>query len=126
LEKEICGAEKVLGIVRQLKQSNLFTDIEVLELIDEETINLLKIKAQIRDGSILFITELATRHYQKYSYHWQRQNGEIIMRWDNKPHWRNLKTFPHHKHIKGHVVSCARPDIKEIIDEIRGYISRKE
>lgn len=115
----------MFGIVQQLKKSELFTDVEVVDLIEEETISLLKIKAHVRDGSILFVTELATHYSQKYSYHWQKPNGDLIMRWDNKPHWRNLKTFPHHKHVEGRVISYPRPDIKEIIDEIKSYLSGK-
>ncbi|WP_457613933.1 toxin-antitoxin system TumE family protein [Methanocaldococcus sp.] len=35
-----------------------------------------------------------------YSFHWQDKNGDLIVRWDNAPHYRNIKTFPHYKHTK--------------------------
>ena len=44
-----------------------------------------------------------------YSYHWQDKNKNMIIRWDNSPHHKQLKTFPHHKHV---------PEIKES-NEIR-------
>jgi hypothetical protein len=33
-----------------------------------------------------------------YSYHWQDSNGILRIRWDNSPHHRQIRTFPHHKH----------------------------
>ena len=53
-----------------------------------------------RKALVLFIAELHTTQYQKYSYHWQDSDGQMIVRWDNKPHWPNIKTFPYHKHEK--------------------------
>ena len=69
------------GIILALKESNLFKSIEVIDFIDEESIKLLRIKVKILDGTLLYITELHTVDYQKYSYHWQKENGELIIRW---------------------------------------------
>ncbi|MGR3316992.1 MAG: toxin-antitoxin system TumE family protein [Candidatus Anammoxibacter sp.] len=79
----------------------------------------MKIKAKLLDGSLLFITELSTTDRQKYSYHWQQENGNLIIRWDNKPHWKNFKTFPHHKHEKDKTLSSQRINIDDVIREIR-------
>lgn len=35
---------------------------------------------------------------EKYSFHWQRNDGTLICRWDNAPHHRDVTTFPHHLH----------------------------
>ena len=86
------------GIVSALKESGLFSSVNVIELIDEESVTLIRAKAEVKDGTLLHLIELHTANYQKYSYHWQDRNGKLIMRWDNKPHWKHLKTFPHHKH----------------------------
>lgn len=107
------------GIVSSLKESELFISIDVIELIDEESVKLLKVKAQREDGSVLYITELHTPNFQKYSYHWQDDKGKLIIRWDNKPHWKNLKTFPYHKHINDQVSPSQRIDIQEVIEIIK-------
>ncbi len=62
-----------------------------------------------------------TQNYQKYSYHWQETNGDLIIRWDNKPHWRELRTFPHHKHIgdRDNVVPSHRVTLEDVITEIK-------
>ena len=111
-------------IIPALKESNLFTSIKVIELIDEESVRLIKVQAKVLNGTILYIIELNTSDYQKYSYHWQEANGDIIIRWDNKPHWKHLKTFPHHKHERGKVFSSERVNVDDVIKEIRQKIDK--
>ncbi len=113
----------MLGIISALSESNLFSSIDVVELIDEDLVKLIRIKAKVLDGTILYVTELHTRNYQKYSYHWQKENGELIIRWDNKPHWKNLKTFPHHRHEKDKVYSSHRINIDDVIKTIKERVN---
>ena len=55
------------GILTALKESNLFRSIDVIELINEDTIKLLKLKARVVDGTFLYVTELHTPSFQKFS-----------------------------------------------------------
>lgn len=110
-------------IIPALKQSGLFSSIDIIELIDEESVRFIKIKAKVLDGSVLYITELHTTKYEKYSYHWQKENGELIIRWDNSPHWRKLKTFPYHRHEERKVFPSHRININEVIEIIKGKIT---
>ena len=54
--------------------------------------------------TILYIREYISSKEHAYSYYWQEIEGKLIISWDNSPHHKNLKTFPHHKH---------NPDIEE-------------
>ena len=58
-----------------------------------------KAKIHFIDNSVLFIREYLFQNKRKYSYHWQNQDNRLIIRWDNASHWRNIDTFPYHKHI---------------------------
>ncbi|WP_338833472.1 hypothetical protein MHLNE_24180 [Moorella humiferrea] len=71
-----------------------------VELFERET-NRLRLKATITfiDGSKLFIKDYYFGPERKYSFHWVDRDRKLIIRWDNAPHWRQLTTFPHHKHI---------------------------
>ena len=109
-------------IISALKRSSIVYNIEVLELIDEESVKLIKIKAFIKKRCLLYITELYTENYQKYSYHCQKDNGELIIRWDNKPHWKNINTYPHHKHENDQVLPSHRVTIRDVLDEIKKKI----
>ena len=45
-----------------------------------------------------------------YSFHWQDRRDRLIKRWDNAPHFPDLKSFPHHAHIgKNNTVVPGRP-----------------
>lgn len=112
-------------IIEQLKCNPLVSSFEVLSLIDEETVKYVKIEAGIVDGSELWIRESMTPSGNRYSYHWQRKDGRMILRWDNKPHFHDLPTFPHHKHIGSKkVVSSPRLFIQDVLAEIKKEIER--
>jgi Family of unknown function (DUF6516) len=34
----------------------------------------------------------------KYRHHWQNQEGALLKRWDNAPHYPQIAGFPHHLH----------------------------
>lgn len=113
------------GIVSLLKQSHVFSEIKVIEFVDEDTIQLLKIRATVKDGSVLYITELQAASNQKYSYHWQKEDGEMLLRWDSSPHYKNLKTFPHHVHESGKIKPSHRITVEEVIREIRRRVEKR-
>jgi hypothetical protein len=86
-------------ILELLQSSKIITSLEILNLVDEDDIQVLSIKAILSDGSLFYIRELTTKTETKYSYHLQTKTGRLIYRWDNAPHHRDIPTFPHHKHI---------------------------
>jgi len=58
--------------------SSIVCDFEVLELIDEDSVKLIKLKAVLKEDCLLYITELHTKNFQKYSYHCQKNDGDLI------------------------------------------------
>jgi len=59
----------------------------------------------------------------KYSYHYEDNSRSLIFRYDIAPHYRNIETFPHHKHVGGNkVVASKEPSLKEILYEIEKLI----
>lgn len=60
----------------------------------------------------------------RYAYHYQNAAGELIFRYDNAPHYPNISTHPHHKHIGSEVESAQPPDLSEVLREIEGVVYR--
>ena len=54
----------------------------------------------------------------KYKYHWQSESGELIARWDNVPHHRDINSFPHHKHDINGVHPSEPADLKSVLNII--------
>ncbi len=83
------------------------------------------------DGSLLHFLEYVLEEDNKllrvsYRFHYTRQDGSLIFRYDNAPHHPELPTFPHHKHIPGNkVVSSSEKSLTDVLDEIRDIVSRE-
>ncbi|MEE4604655.1 MAG: DUF6516 family protein [Desulfobacteraceae bacterium] len=54
-----------------------------------------------------------------YRYHFQDQQNNLIFRYDNTPHFPDLKSFPHHKHLKNKVEDSDEPLILDVINEAK-------
>lgn len=83
---------------------------------------MIKLKSVLLDESTLFITELYIENIRKYSYHWQNDKNELIARWDNQPHWKNIETFPHHKHEKDKIKPSDAISVEDIINVIKSRL----
>ncbi|MBI4649175.1 MAG: hypothetical protein HY738_21925 [Bacteroidia bacterium] len=59
---------------------------------------------------------------QKYSYHYMDKNKELIFRYDNVQHHREIKTFPHHKHTENGIIESSEPNLEKILTEIEQKI----
>jgi hypothetical protein len=53
-----------------------------------------------------------------YRYHCQDASNTMLIRYDDTPHFRNLSTFPHHKHIKDVVIAHDEPDLLAVLQEV--------
>ena len=59
----------------------------------------------------------------KYRYHLQRDDGTLIVRWDNAPHHREVETFPHHRHdASGRIHASLPVDIPTVLRAIVPYV----
>lgn len=73
---------------------------------------------------IIFLFNNPQKEKKKYSYHFMDENDVLIFRYDNAYHHREIKTFPHHKHLPDKVISCDEPNIKSVIKEIRSFLEK--
>ncbi len=81
---------------------------------------------QFKDGSSLYIKDyLFLNGKRKYSYHWQDTGGNLIARWDNSPHHKDISSFPHHKHLPEKVIPSKERTIKDVAKIIRDIVIRK-
>ncbi|MDP2681729.1 MAG: DUF6516 family protein [Deltaproteobacteria bacterium] len=60
---------------------------------------------------------------RKYSYHWQDVEGNLISRWDNSHHHKEVPTYPHHRHISGEITESHEWNIREILKVVSDRIS---
>jgi hypothetical protein len=73
------------------------------------------------DGSILQFTEFhdfAVKGKVKYRYHYMDSANGLRFRYDNAPHFKNLPTFPRHKHLSDEVIAAEEPDLSAVLSEV--------
>jgi hypothetical protein len=69
------------------------------------------------------VVEQRSLKHLSYRYHFQDKENHLIFRYDNTPHFPNLPTQPHHKHLLNDVIPVEKPTIAYVVKEIAGIIS---
>ena len=113
---------KTLKLLQDDFQSDVVKSFDILDFKSGDQFYYLKIKAILADGSSLHIREFFSSDDALYSYHWQDEDGSLIIRWDNSPHHPKLGTYPHHKHAPELAESeemCLEEVLKEIRERLR-------
>ena len=77
-----------------------------------------RLKARLYDDILLL---------SDYSFHYMTADGDTIFRYDNARHHHDLEHYPHHKHdgSSGRIIGCAQPSVRQVRDEIAGYLNRE-
>ena len=112
--------EQIESAVHELE--DVYIELFEEEILTPERVNL-RIRVRFYNGCLLEINESVIyedilRHLG-YRYHFQSKRNQVLFRYDNTPHFRNLSTFPHHKHCPTEVVTSERPSIIEVLKEAK-------
>ena len=126
LEKYLARVEEKLRELEPLISSSQI-------IIERRSSNRVVLKGMIIfiDGSLLHFLEYVLEEGNRllrvsYRFHYIKQDGSLIFRYDNAPHHLELPTFPHHKHLPGNkVVSSSEKSLADVLDEIREIIPRE-
>lgn len=85
-----------------------------------------KIRVLLNDESILQASEYKDIEERSYSFHWQNAEGKLIIRWDNAPHHKQIKTFPHHKHYFDRVKESIEMTFAEALNQIEQLVGKED
>jgi hypothetical protein len=114
---------KAQDILDALSSSDIVKEIIVIVLVEEPGNQALRAKASLKKGYVLYFAEAFGKDFRIYSYHAQK-NEKMVRRWDNAPHWPDMKTFPHHIHLnnENEAHECPEIFIKDVLDEMNTII----
>ncbi|CCE22113.1 toxin TumE [Methylotuvimicrobium alcaliphilum] len=92
------------------------------EILTPERVNL-RIRMRFANGYLLEIHEAVIIVGQRlthldYRYHCQDAENRLLFRYDCTPHFPDLSSFPHHKHLPDSVIVSERTEIPSILQEI--------
>ena len=111
--------EKVTQAILQCRYA--YVERYVEEILTPERVNL-RIRFRFDQGHLLEVNEAVVVEDNSlvsldYRYHCQDENNRLIFRYDSTPHFPDLSSFPHHKHLPDTVISSDKPDIVQIVKE---------
>jgi hypothetical protein len=91
------------------------------EILTPERVNL-RLRIRFASGYLLEVSEAvvvtgSVLHSLGYRYHCQDVNRTLAFRYDDTPHFPDLASFPHHKHLPDQVVSADKPALMRVIEE---------
>jgi Family of unknown function (DUF6516) len=50
-----------------------------------------------------------------YRYHFQDDQNNLIFRYDSTPHFPDLPSFPHHRHLPDTVIASEKPTLIQVL-----------
>jgi len=102
--------------------SDIIAHLEVRRFEAEGNDSALQLEITFYDGNKLYVRDyIIAAQKRKYAYHWQDKSGRLLVRWDNAPHWPEIETYPHHKHVDNekNVLASSETDFQEVLNVIR-------
>lgn len=112
-----------MEIIRCVENSGVVKKYDILAFEVFEGGFYIKISASLIDDTELYIREYSDVDERNYSYHWQAPNGQLLMRWDNAGHHRQIETFPHHLHQGNNILPSYHISCEEILKDIKNKIA---
>ncbi len=101
--------------------NNVYIEHYLEEILTPDRANL-RIRIRWNTGYLLVINQAMTikedrLDFLDYRYHFQNESNNLVFRYDSAPHFPDLSTFPHHKHLPNEVIACDMPDLIYVIKE---------
>jgi hypothetical protein len=62
----------------------------------------------------------------KYRFQYMDKRRQMVFRYDNAPHYPEVESHPHHKHVPAKVAPANMPTLEGILEEIAAGIFSSE
>ena len=122
---------KIDKILLILKKSSIISKIEIITFDEIAEKSVYKIRCRLIPSKYkLDIRFIQTEKEILYSY--QLFTDRPIARWDNAPHYPDIKTYPHHFHSKeGNVIESelrgvASEDLRIVLSTVRNILGEQD
>ncbi|QGP92651.1 hypothetical protein MGLY_20390 [Neomoorella glycerini] len=112
---------------------DIIQEFQVRDEFISEDFGYMRLRLNLINGDIAEMFEYVVRENNRiktinYSFHLQNAEGTLLKRWDNAPHHRSLKNFPHHCHdgSSGKIISSREITGRAFLKELKKlYLSTR-
>src|SRR3990170_8352719 len=123
LTEYISGLAKVID---EYSRTGLIIDSELIADYRTEKTGIVKGSVTFADNSMLVFTEYLDLRYKveklNYSFHYQKQDGTLIFRYDNARHKPPIDAFGHKHSSNGKIIVAELPPLNSIFAEIMDFL----
>jgi hypothetical protein len=115
-------------IKHQIEQASWMISEESISMLSDDIAHTGFIEGILTfiDNSILDYSIIISQQGIKYRFQYMTETKSLIIRWDNTPHHKDVKTFPYHIHTSdGKVLESQPVDIAEVLKKIKQIISSR-
>ncbi|HAC64572.1 MAG TPA: hypothetical protein DCF68_13800 [Cyanothece sp. UBA12306] len=110
-----------------VQYENVYVERYQEEILTPQRVNL-RIRLRFNQTHLLEINEAIIikdnqLEFLDYRYHFQDEKNPLVFRYDSTPHFPNLSTFPHHKHLPNDVINSQKPEITQVLKEVIDLLS---
>ena len=116
----------LVKVIEEYSKTELIIDSELTTDFRTEKIGIIKGSITFTDNSRLFFTEYLDLRYKveklNYSFHYQKQDGTLIFRYDNARHKPPSEAFGHKHLSNGKIVATELPPLNSIFTEIMDFL----
>lgn len=111
-------------VKKRLEKLQWLTERLTIETEYDEDANTSNISGSITfiGGSIFHFKEVRIEDNRYYRFHFMDERNNLISRWDNAPHHKDLKTFPNHVHLPSGVNESKQVTLIDVLDIIETHI----
>lgn len=110
-----------LDDIAVFRKSTLVRNFRILEFRFAFDSYRLKARFFLVNSWILDFFEHAQLGRRLYAYH-VFSDSKLDVRWDNAPHHRSVRTFPHHKHVNNTVIESKEMTASLVLKEVAELI----
>lgn len=111
-------------IIQELSTNPIISAFKIIRKVIGEEDGYIRVKCSLSNGDTLEFAEYVEVIGEKvyiatYSYHWQDSKGNVVKRWDNVGHHKELNTFPYHVHLpEGEVSGTTSMTLNKVLEAI--------
>ena len=107
-----------MNLINFLKSKEYIVDMMIHDFKEFRYGYFIKIQCIFNNGFEFHIKEYVDENSRNYSFHLQDSDSKFIARWDNAPHHKSLKSYPHHFHQFDEVYESYDITYDEIFSKI--------
>ncbi len=112
-------------ILKFVEKSSLVKDFRIHDFKTGTEFAYIKLEILFKNSSKVYIREFVNATQRKYSFHWI-VDTRIEIRWDNSPHHKSIRTYPHHIHVNQNIYPSECSDPVKILHWIESLLTKSE